>query len=85
MLCQFHYLNDLNTCCFRGAKFIGDKHLRETMMQYNLRNPGSPPAPKDGNQKKPPPSQSSTINSTAMPFEDTVQELEKQEEEESTV
>ena len=31
---------DPHKCCFRGPKFIEDKHMRESIMQYNLKNPG---------------------------------------------
>ena len=27
-------------CCFRDPKFIEDKYMRESIIQYNLKNPG---------------------------------------------
>ena len=39
---NIHDPTDPNKCCFRGPKFIDDKQLRETVMQYNLKNPGPP-------------------------------------------
>ena len=39
---NIHDPTDTNKCCFRGPKFIDDKQLRETVMQYNLKNPGPP-------------------------------------------
>ena len=65
MLRQIHDPNDPHKCCFRGAKFIGDKHMREAVMQYNLKNPGPPPPPTDLPQDTNPPSQPSFRKPTA--------------------
>lgn len=48
-----HDLDDPTKCCFRGPKYIADKHIKETGMQYNLKNKGDyPPATQD--KDKPP-------------------------------
>ena len=90
MLCQIHDPNDPNICCFRGAKFIEDKHMKEAIMQYNLKNPGPPPAPKDEDQNKSLPSQPSftkpRVNSMAVTFKHSDQtQKQYEEEEESTI
>ena len=40
MMWKIHDPSDPQKCCFRGPKFIEDKHMRESIMQYNLKNPG---------------------------------------------
>ena len=52
-------------CCFRGPKFIEDKHIRESIMQYNLKHPG-PPNPSTPETKVTPPPQPATIPSPQM-------------------
>ena len=37
MLKQIHDPSDPDNCCFRGPKYIKDKDIRETVMQYNLK------------------------------------------------
>ena len=48
-----HDPDDPTKCCFRGPKYIAEKHVKETVMQYNLKNKGDyPPTTQD--KDKPP-------------------------------
>ena len=40
MMRNIHDPSDLHKCCFRGPKIIEDKHMRESIIQYSLKNPG---------------------------------------------
>ena len=39
---SMHDPNDPTKCCFRGPIFNPDKHIRETVLQYNLKHPEAP-------------------------------------------
>ena len=56
---NMHDPNDPSKCCFRGPIFNPDKHIRETVLQYNLKHPEVPNHNKcdkeDKNTKTPPP------------------------------
>ena len=38
---RIHEDDDPDNCCFRGPKYIKDKNIRESVMQYNLKHAGS--------------------------------------------
>ena len=48
-----HDPDDPTKCCFRGPKYITDKHMKETVMQYNLKNTGDYPATIQDTDKPP--------------------------------
>ena len=35
-----HNPDNPTKCCFRGPKYIVDNHMKEILMQYNLKNTG---------------------------------------------
>ena len=47
---HIHDPSDPRKCCLRGPEYIGDKNIREKILQYNLRHPSS--EKQNGNTKK---------------------------------